>query len=110
MPLYEYTCGAGHTTEGIQGMGVESIPCPSCGLNAPRAGFNRVSVEVREGPEMARDSKGKYRVSDFKEASEELNYAVDQEEKKDGRKIKTPSLYKAGIREAKRRGARIRNA
>lgn len=101
MPLYEYSCGD-HTTEKRAGYDVERIPCPLCGADAPRRGFNLVSSVIREGATNVKNAKGKYLVSDFQEASQELDYAA----KKDG--VELPNLYKAGLKEAKRRGAKIR--
>lgn len=104
MPLYDFTCEGGHATEEIRGYGVASIPCPSCGADAPRAGFNVVSMETRAAPTEVRDRDGKVNVSRFKEITEGIDYAYIQQEKKEGHEIKAPSLYKAGVGEAKRKG------
>ncbi len=101
MPLYEYSCGE-HITEKRAGYDVERIPCPICGADAQRKGFNLVSFEVREGATRVKNSRGQYLVSDFQEASQELDYAA----KRDG--VEVPNLYKAGLQEARRRGAKLR--
>ncbi len=36
MPLYDFLCNDGHTTEGIRGVAVTWIVCPTCGLPAER--------------------------------------------------------------------------
>ncbi|KKL73691.1 hypothetical protein LCGC14_2072350 [marine sediment metagenome] len=101
MPLYEYSCGA-HITEKRAGYDVERIPCPICGADAQRRGFNLVSSVIREGATRVKNAKGKYLVSDFQEASQELDYAA----KRDG--VEMPNAYKAGLEEAKRRGAKLK--
>ncbi len=103
IPLYDYSCRAEHTTEAVRGYDIESIPCPSCGADAQRSGFNLVSSVIREGATRVKDAKGKYLVSDFQEASQELDHAA----KRDG--VELPNIYKAGVAEARRRGAKIRS-
>ena len=103
MPLYDFVDEAGHITEAMQGMGVESIPCGVCGAQARRQAVNLVSSVIREGATRVKDARGKYLVSDFQEASQELDYAA----KRDG--VELPNIYKAGVAEARRRGAKIRS-
>jgi len=89
MPLYDFIDEVGHTTEAVRGYGVASIPCPRCGADAPRKEFNLVSSVIREGGTRAKSAKGKYLVSDFQEASQELEHAAQR----DG--VQLPNFYEA---------------
>ncbi len=108
MPLYDFKCPSGHVTERLKGYGVESIPCPYCCAPAHRRGYNTVSVELREAATEVKDKDGRVNVTRFKEASEEVAYGYEKAEQREGVKIKSPNLYKAGLREAKRKGAKLR--
>ena len=96
--LYEYNCPLGHTVEKIGGLAARSAPC-FCGQKAYRSEVNYVFVGTKEQ---------KYRVSDFVEASSEIDHAYSSVEKTEGKPVKRPDLYKAGLKEAKRRGAKVR--
>ena len=61
-------------------------------------------METRGAPTEVRDRDGKVNVSRFKEITEGIDYAYTKEEKKEGREIKAPSLYKAGVGEARLKG------
>ena len=54
----------------------------------------------------AKSEKGKYRVSDFVEASSEIAHEAEKVEKREGKPVKVPNLYKAGMRKAEKMGAR----
>ena len=54
----------------------------------------------------AKDERGRARVSDFQEASAEIDHAYSEAEKRGGQPIKSPNLYRAGMRRAKEMGAR----
>lgn len=114
MPTYDYTCGLGHTTEERRGLDESSIPCPFCGDTAHREAVNQYVATITEtgGKQFpkyrTKDEKGRYRVSNFQEASEEINHAYEKEEKKEGREIPRPDLYRKGLAEAQRRGAKLR--
>ena len=98
MPLYEYVCPLGHTMEKIGGLDASSAPC-FCGGKAYRNQVNEIQVGTKEQ---------KYRVSDFTEASAEIDHAYSAAEKQEGQPVKRPDLYKAGLAEARRRGAKVR--
>ena len=98
MPLYQYVCPLGHTTEKIGGLGDSLAPC-FCGSTGYRLEVNRITVGTKER---------KYRVSDFIEASSEIDHAYASAEQANGVTLKRPDLYKAGLREAKKRGAKVR--
>lgn len=108
MPLYDFVCRDGHTTEAVRGYEVSSIPCPLCGESAYRCEVNHVSFQMRDADTEVKDRKGRYHVSRFKEAADEIDYEYTKVEKKEGREVKAPSFYKAGLKEAKRRGAKLR--
>ena len=115
MPTYIYQCGLGHETE-ERWHGVEdiSIPCPLCGETAHRAfcsGLPAIRGETvgrSYSTSDVKDSKGRYRLSHFQEASEQVAYEHTRAERREGRKLKGPDPYKIGINRARRMGAKIR--
>ena len=108
MPLYKYVCPSGHSTEGLRGRSVTSIPCPPpCCNDAVRLGVNSISFTMPAPPTEVKDKDGKTNVSRFMEASQEVAYGYEQTEKREGVKLKAPSAAHAGMREAKRRGVRM---
>lgn len=116
MPTHDYRCDCGEVTERTHtGYGVATVPCDLCGGSARRLAVYQYQATITEtgGKQFPKyrtvDEKGRYRVSNFQEASEEINHAYEKEEKKEGREIKRPDLYKKGLAEAKRRGAKIRS-
>lgn len=96
--MYEYVCPSGHTTEKIRGVGESSSPC-FCGQASYRLSVYHVNIGQREQ---------KYRVSDVVEASSEIDYAYTSAEQANGVTLKRPSPFKAGVAEAKKRGAKVR--
>jgi hypothetical protein len=99
VPIYNFACECGEVTEARAGYETGSLPCPACGQAATRSAVYQIALGTKEK---------KYRVTEFQEASQELEYAHGQQERREGRKVKWPSPYKAGLKEAARRGARIR--
>ena len=115
MPHYDYRCDCGEVTERRQGYDVAVIPCPLCGAPAQRVAVYAYQTTITETggnsyPRLnnAKSKDGKYRVSDFQEASAEIDYAATQIEKREGKPVKVPSPYKAGLRKAARMGAKVR--
>ena len=98
MPLYEYVCSLGHTMERIGGLSDSTAPCSLCPEIAHRLEVNHVSIGTKEK---------KYRVSDFVEASSEIEHTFASAEQREGVPVKRPNLYKAGLKEANRRGAKV---
>ena len=98
---YEYRCPDGHVTEKKGGVDDVHAPCSACNRQARRREFN-LPVIVGEMREQ------KYRVSEFLEASQEVDYLFTRAEN-EGVAVKRPNLYKAGLREARRRGAKLAN-
>ena len=74
-----------------------SASCP-CGQKARRNQVNRISVGTKEK---------KYRVSDVVEASQEIDHAYTRAEAY-GAPVRRANLWKMGLAEAKRRGAKLR--
>lgn len=115
MPLYDYHCAdCGEVTEERRGLEDYLIPCPLCGGTAHRAACSGLPAIWGEtvgrgfSTSRAKDQRGRYRVSNFQEASAEIDYAHTRAEQREGRKLKAPSLYKTGLRRAQQMGAKIR--
>lgn len=115
MPTYIYICGLGHETEERwQGVDDEFASCSLCGGTAHRAfcsglpAIRGETVGQSFSTSKVKDAKGRYRLSEFQEASETVADGYARAERREGRKLPRPDPYKAGIREARRRGAKIR--
>ena len=114
MPTYDYSCPCGRVTEFKAGYEVTTISCPACGSTAPRvAVYMEQSIRGDTVPKgiatrrgNIKDKNDRYRVSLFQEASEEV--AHDDAKREYHGLPKAPNLYKAGVAEARRRGAAIR--
>ncbi len=87
MPIYDYRCLACGIFEAMRGVEDSSTPCPICSQLAEREAVYPIALGTKEK---------KYRVSDFKEASQELDYAHTRAERREGRKLKFPNLYREG--------------
>jgi hypothetical protein len=115
-PRYNYACKCGSVVEEVRGYEEDSIPCSSCSERAQRVAVYAEQFIIGETCPKGiatragniKDSKGRTRVSLFQEASEEMNYAHVKAENEQGRKLKSPNLYKAGVARARQMGAPIR--
>lgn len=85
MPLFDYRCEIGHTSELIRPGSVYRVPCDACGGPADRIISGHVAIV---GP--TTDTRGMYRR--FTEASAELNHA--------GADTVAPSLWGAAKQQA----------
>jgi len=86
MPLYQYVCPSGHTTERIRGLEESTAPC-LCGLTASRAEVNLFAVV---GAEPVKETRSDVR--SFQEASAEVDYHYTKAENK-GMPVKRPNLW-----------------
>lgn len=101
--IYEYVCDEGHVTTKRGGPDDRSAPC-ACGLKGERRPFYLTAIV---GETVMKEQK--YRVSEFQEASAEVDYAYSQAEK-DGVPVKRPDYYKIAKQRAAARGAKLRRA
>ena len=85
MPLYEYVCPLGHTTEKIGGLEATSAPC-LCGERAYR-------VEVNHFAMVGPVKEARSDVRNFQEASAEVDYHYTKAEN-EGMPVKRPNLWK----------------
>lgn len=115
MAIYDFACPCGEITEARAGYETSSLLCPACGNSAKRVAVYAYQSTITESggnsyPRLdnAKSPSGKYRVSDFQEASAEIDYAASRVEQREGKPVKTPSAYKAGLRKAEKMGAKIR--
>ena len=113
MPRYDYRCGCGDVTEALAGLDEDTRPCPACGKLAKRVPVNYfVYANTETGghsfPRLnnAKSEKGKYRVSDFVEASSEIAHEAEKVEKREGKPVKVPDFYRAGLKKAEKMGAK----
>ena len=93
MPIYDFRCSDGHTTEAIRPMSTEAIPC-ACGGEAHRTGVNPGIGIV--GP--TTDTRGMYRR--FTEASAELDYSAQRYEQSTGQQAPNTGLWSAAKAQA----------
>jgi putative FmdB family regulatory protein len=116
MPIYVYYCLTCKETFEEMWRSTEDYiwPCPICGTSSKRrpcSGLPAIRGETvgqSFSTSRVKDSKGRYRLSHFQEASAELADGYDRIEKREGRKVERPDPYRAGLKEAARRGAKIR--
>lgn len=113
MPYYDFACPCGEVTEARAGYETSSLPCPACGQLAERVAVYQSQYTITETggkgiPRLnnAKSEKGKYRVSDFVEASSEIAHEAEKVEKREGKPVKVPNFYKAGLKKAEKMGAR----
>lgn len=124
MPLYDYSCEEGHTTELRQSIRdrADRILCPLCGKPALRVPFYLSQTVITEtgaksgyarpraNEALSYNQKGQptgnYAVSRFQEASQELDYQHKKREEEVGRELPAPNYYRLGVERAKR----IKNA
>ena len=99
---YEYTCPNGHVTEKRGGVADATSPCPRCDGVAERRQFNLVPIL---GSTVMKEQK--YRVSEFMEASQEINYGYAKAEN-EGMPVKRPDLWGQAKAKARKQGAKLR--
>ena len=103
MAVYDYLCDCGVVTEARAGYETNTLPCPACGRTASRQAVYRVSL--RGLPTLGRPKK-RQQFTDFREASQEVDYAHSEEEKELGHPIERPNYYEIG----KARAAQLEKA
>jgi hypothetical protein len=99
VPIFDYTCSAGHTAELLRPAQVVGVACPTCARMARRNGVN-VGIGV-VGP--TTDTRGMYRR--FTEASAEIDAAATRHERDHGQRAALPNLWGIAKTEAAARVA-----
>lgn len=91
MPLYQFSCPAGHLTEKrVQSYDVQVIAC-ACGEAASRGTVNRINFGGYASTKLGEAvDHNDYRR--FTEASAELDYTATKYES-EGAEVKTPSMF-----------------
>ena len=86
MPIYDFACACGEVTEARAGYETSALPC-ACGRLAKRVAVYQSQYTITETggkgiPRLnnAKSEKGKYRVSDFVEASSEIAHEAEKGE------------------------------
>jgi hypothetical protein len=107
MPVYDFACACGRITESRESLDTQAIKC-GCGKRAVRVPVYREQyMSAETGPkggsksEPPREEKSyRKQYNEFTEASAELNYAYVPESKR-------KNYYKEGVKQARKRGAKI---
>ena len=99
--IYTYICPNGHEVDARGGVSDVSRPC-RCGAVSRRREFNHVAIV---GETVMKEQK--YHLSDFTEASAEVDYHYTKAEN-EGMPVKRPNLYKKAKAKARAMGAQIR--
>ena len=108
MPIYDYICELGcGTVEAMRGYDNDETGCPKCSGPARRKSVYLTFNVTGSGATVPLSDR-RYNVSEFQEASQEIAYAHGKAENEQGRELKSPDLYKAGLAQARRTGAPIR--
>ena len=105
MPLYSYTCKAGHSQDALGAVGSPSSRlCPECGLNAERDSIYQMHTI---GEANVPNDQKEVSLKDYKEATAELEYNHNKLQDKVGAEIAPPPIWKAsqaGARELESKG------
>lgn len=118
MPLYDFACeSCNRVTESRQGINTTEIPC-RCGNAAARVQVYRDQhIQAETGPIGGKKTAPppdqidlRQSVSEFQEASAEVEHAYQKTEAETGKKIAMPNLYKEGLRRARKQGAAIQGS
>lgn len=112
MPTYLFECDRHHETEQYASFNTTFITC-HCGMPAMRAEVYRDQyIHCETGPkggqkvEPPREEKSyRKQFKEFQEASQEMDHAYSRI---DDPKVKAPNYYKEGLKQAKKRGAKVR--
>lgn len=103
MPIYDYTCTSGHTSESRQGYNIAKIPCPLCGETAYRESiyvpFIITETGVGARAQVPYDEK-RYNISLFQEACAEREYAHKKAEGVMQRELEPENLWARAKRKA----------
>ena len=100
MPIYDFTCELGcGTHEKRVAYEVDESGCPECGGLAHRKSVYLTANILESAPVPLGDRR--YNVSQFREASEELEHNHEREEQLRGKTLKAPSPLKYAMRKAK---------
>lgn len=101
MPFYDFICAkCGEVTEARRGVEIRTIPCPACGDKAIRDLPRNIGLSGL--PTRGGTVERRYNVSEFQEASADIAYEHEKAERREGRKLRQPSLYKASKARAKK--------
>lgn len=104
MPLFDYTCSSGHTTELLRPRSEYDAVCPACGQTAARKQVNLVSMQIGgtadwsslvhdNGQLRAPVNERRIPLRQWDEATSELAYAHHQAEQSVGRTLPEPPLF-----------------
>ena len=112
MPNYQYKCDCGLKWEQRAGYEDGALLCGRCGRWAKREQVYRDQyMSAETGPkggtrsEPPREEKSyRKQYSEFREASQEIEHAYSRV---DDPAVKPPSYYKEGLKQAKKKGAKI---
>lgn len=108
MAIYDYTCmSCGRTREERGRYSDTEIVCTGCGGPAKRRSVYLTSNVTDSGATVPLSDR-RYNVSEFQEASGEINHAHVKAENEQGRKLESPDLYRAGVERARQMGVPIR--
>lgn len=111
MPVYTFSCAAGHVSDHRAGYGTTSVSCPSCGLTAAKESVYRIGFSgFARTPASERDWSGDFKR--YQEASNEIDYRKERLEDAMQQRLADPPIYrkaKAKARDLMAKGAKDAN-
>lgn len=116
MPLYDYCCSNGHSTELLRTPAVATVECPACSCPATRASVHRFAQHMGAGrdwsPQIRDNGRLRTPVAEravslrqFREASEQLAYEHERTEESAQQQLPIAPLWQRARRRARRLAA-----
>ena len=111
MPIYDFQCPRGHTTERRAKYGRPSIVCPECSQPAFRVEVNEHQMLITEtGVRLSHNSEAKkpnghWALDRFLDAAGEIDHQYAKIEKETGQVLPRPACFEQGIQLGLQRGS-----
>lgn len=108
MPLYDFHCARGHSTELLRSHGCDQVACPECGGVAERSRVARIAHQIADTVVTDKyrtptDFREDYRR--FREASEARDDRFSSIERREGAPLHAPDLFGAAKQRAQKLAA-----
>ncbi len=93
MPLYDFVCKDGHITESLRRKDCQVIRCGTCSLQAKRRSVYR-NRQIGKAAVPKNEQNFRKEIGLMQEATAEIEHTRSEAEKRTGRKVEGPKLWK----------------